>query len=248
MSASREHYRAMAIIEAGKRLRRLKQSAADPEVIRRNEREVWSNATRFLSDLLGEGVHPEKLEYEHPLSYARLYLHLLYPLFPKEDAVGVFWRELLGELGRMPYGDEPSILKPEPRLPGQSSTPARLAFSKLRAHEWATFFKAQGARPADYQKAIAAVFGADWDAIRHWRNSVARTVGRETVNQRLEYATDGYFIEDRKWHRSVFDPLVGDGNFHRMIVGLSDFDPAFSTGEWEKLQLRISMQIQAEDI
>lgn len=235
-------------MHAGDRIRRLKSSGASEDVIRENQKEVWRRGASFLADLIGPEAYPEILTGEYAMEYAAVYLHALRPLFPTPpDPAGIFWSELLNEIGRLPYGDEPSLLKPEARSPGQPTRPAKIAFLRLRALEWADFWKSVGARPKDYQRAIELAFGTDWDAIRHWPKSIIKVIGRTTFDQWLMYAPDGYFIDHRSGHVTLMDPLRSDGEWYRSAIGLSDLSDDVIHKEWENLTRSLSVHAGLSD-
>lgn len=244
MSASKEHWQAMALVNAGERIRRLKRAGVSEDIIRENQREVWRRGARFLLDLIGRESFFEVLEGEHSMDYAVVCLNALRPLFPfPPSESGVFWTELIGEIGRLSYGDEPEIIKPEPRLPGQPARPAKIALLRLRALEWAAFWKATDARPILYQRAIGLAFGAEWDAIRHWSASIIKVIGQRTLAEHLATAPNGYFIPDRDWHQTLMDPLWIDGTSYRAAIGLPELSGDVVHREWEKLTRSLSVHV-----
>jgi hypothetical protein len=248
MSASREHWRSRALVNAGNRIRRLKAEGASEEVVRANQREVFRQAAVFLAELLGPDVHYEILSSEHPTDFAAQFLHAVRPIFPSPPAPnGVFWAEVIGELGRLSFGDEPELLKPQSRLPGQRAKPAYLAQLRLNALEWAEFFRSQGLGAKDYQPAIQLAFGSDWDAIRHWKSSITKVLGEKTVARALSYAPDGFFVDWRKWHRSIADPLEISGDSYRREIGLQSLPDEVIHGEWEKLTRSLSVHFGPPD-
>lgn len=234
MSASREHWKAKALQNAGERIRRLKAAKADDAVVRANQREIMRQAAEFVADLLGDDAFPN-FEGGHPCDYIAWYLNTLSPLFPSLYDTGDFWPDVIDEIARMQFGDEPEIVKPEPRLRGQPVKPALVATRRLRALEWAAYFKSLGARPMHFQQAIRLAFGADWDAIRHWQGSISNVIGKRRVAKALTDAAGGYFIQYRKWHKSICDPLWIDGMFYRVAVGMPEMSEDLIHTEWEKL-------------
>ena len=218
---------------------------ASEAVVRANQREVIRQAATFLADLIGEDSPITIGSGEEPLSYLASYLRLIRPLFPMGFGDDHFWNEIIDEIWRMPYGDEPSILKPKARLPGQPARPALIATRRLKALEWAAYFNANNLKPADYQSAISLAFGSDWDTIRHWQKSVSKTLGHKSLERALDSAAGGYFIAWRRWHKSIMDPLWIDGLLYRDAVGVTGQDKEVIHDEWERLTLKLSMYPQA---
>lgn len=241
MSASREHWKAHALKNAGARIRRLREAGAAPNVIRENQRDVLRQSARFLRELLGEEALPVFQAGSHPTDYVAWYLSTIRELLPSSTEDAHFWATVIDEIDRMQFGDEPELIKPVTRNTGQKAKPARLAIRRLRALEWAAYFKAQKARPMHYQKAISLAFGADWDRIRHWRTSAAKVLGAERVERSIIYAKDGYFVEARRWHRSIMDPLRIDGHFYRHAAGTKEMDERLIHSEWENLTSILSL-------
>ena len=244
MSASREHWKAKALQNAGERIRRLKAAKADDAVVLANQRDVMRQAAEFVSDLLGDDAIPN-FEGGHPCDYIAWYLNTLRPLFPSLYDEGDFWPDVIDEIGRMQFGDEPDILKPGPRLPGSPVKPALVATRRLRALEWASYFKSMGARPMHFQRAISLAFGTDWDAIRHWQASIGNVLGERWLERALTDAKDGYFIQHRNWHKSICDPLWIDGTFYRSAVGIPEVSKKLINTEWEKLCAILSLHLEA---
>jgi len=235
------HWKAQALKNAGSRISRLKAAEAAPSVVRSNQSEVLRQAAEFVADLIGEDAFPELGDGQASADFVAWYLSVLRPLFPGRMGQFDFWPSVIDEIARLPFGDEPDLLKPERRLPGQSSKPGLLALRRLRALEWGAYFKGNGARPMHFQKAIGLSFGAEWDAIRHWRESIVKVVGERRLASALSYAPSGYFIESRKWHKSICDPLWGDGILYRGLIGLPDMSDEVFHGEWEELRTMLSV-------
>ena len=242
MKNSKEHWRAKALLNAGDRLRSLKKANVPANVLRQNQREVWRLGAKFLADLIGPNAYLEMQEDEHPINYASNFFHALRPIFPSPPHPdGIFWNEIFSEIDRMPYGDEPDILRPNVRSPGQPTQPAKLAFFRMRALEWAKFWKNVGAQPKHYQRAIALAFGSDWDAIRHWPDSIRKVIGQDNFDRWIANAADGYFIDHRDWHVTVMDPLKIDGFWYRSAIGLPEMSDKVVHGEWENLTRSLSV-------
>ena len=241
MSESREHKTAMALIKAGDRIRRLKAKGADTESIQQEQRKVMRDAANFVVELIGKDCLWTFEGNQAPASFVAAYLRVLNPLFTPVNPADLFWKTVIDEMDRLEFGDEPDIFKPAARQPGQNPRPAELAIGRLRALEWAVYMKGSGLRPASFQKLIALAFGADWDAIRHWRRSICKVLGKETTEHALMFASQGYFIERRDWHMSYADALWIDGLFYRVVVGLDKMSKADS-GEWDILTASLSLR------
>lgn len=241
MSESREHWKAQALKNAGARIRRLKAAGAPLHVVRVNQRDVLRQSAQFVRELIGDDVLPVFEGGAHPTDYVSWYLQAIRELFPSSREDGYFWATVIDEIDRMQFGDEPELVKRAARQRGQNEKPALLATRRLRALEWAAFFKAAGAKPMHYQKAIVLAFGPEWDSIRHWRKSVAGILGSNRVERSLSYARDGYFIEARKWHSSIMDPLRVDGEFYRHAASIGQINEKVIHAEWENLTSILSL-------
>lgn len=196
-----------------------------------------------MRELIGEEVLPIFEPDKHPTDYVAWYLSTIRALLPSSVEDGHFWSSVIDEIDRMQFGDEPEVIKRADKLPGQKEKPALLATRRLRALEWAAFFKAQLARPMDYQKAISLAFGAEWDSIRHWRKSAEKVLGRARVERTLRYALDGFFVDARDWHQSIMDPLKIDGNFYRHAAGIASINEEVIHAEWEELTAILSLHV-----
>lgn len=241
MSASREHWKAQALKNAGERIRRLKKDGADRHVILENQRDVLRQSAKFVRELLGDDVLPVLGSEHKPTDYVAWYLSTIREVFPSSAEDAYFWTTVIDEIDRMQFGDAPEIIKHDTRQPGQNKKRALLATRRLRALEWAAFFKAEGARPMHYQRAISLSFGPDWDSIRHWRKSAEKVLGPARVERQLRYAHDGFFVERHKWHRSIMDPLRTDGDFYRLAAGIAELNEKVIDAEWEKLTSILSL-------
>lgn len=179
------------------------------------------------------------------MDYAASFLNTLRPLFPETPAPnGIFWAEFISEIGRLSFGDDPKIVRPEPRLPGQPARPVQMSFCRLRALEWAAFLKARGAEPKSFQRAIELAFGADWDAIRHWPKSISKVIGQQRMERDLAFAIDGYFVDRRHWHTTLMDPLRIDGEWYRSEIGLPAMSEEVIHTSWENLTRSLSVHVQ----
>ena len=240
MSASREHWQALSLKNGGNRIRRLKSSGADIEINRANQRDLLRNAASFVAQLVGSEALPNYHPGDNVPEIFAWYLNILKPLFPGQQEFD-FWPYIIDEVARMPFGDDPEILVPEKKMPGQPKQPGLLAFRRLRALEWGVFFKARGVRASDFQAAISLCFATDWDAIRHWQGSISKVIGAHRVYESLSFADRGYFIEHRDWHRSISEPLFFDGELYRLAKGIPAMSQHVIDSDWEKLKPKLSI-------
>ena len=222
MSDSKIYWQALALKNAGARIQRMIEDGVTGQTLRLNQREVLRQGAKFLRSLIGEPSLPKMSDSSFPTAHIGWYLRVIDPLLPDEGLSPSLWETVIDECTRMPFGDEPDLLRPEPRKPGQPSQPALVAMRRVRALEWAEYFQAHGIRPKYYQPAISLSFGADWDSVRHWRTSASKTLGDLRVERILRDARDGYFIRQKEWHSSPIDPLWADGVFYRKAVGITE--------------------------
>ena len=94
---------------------------------------------------------------------------------------------------------------------------------RLSALQWAEFLKAQNVRPGQYHREIALAFGADWDAIRKWRNSSIALFGEDYVRTLLSDAREGFGLRFSFPDYRV--SLHGYGASYRALAGLGSIDP-----------------------
>ncbi|WP_157093122.1 hypothetical protein [Paraurantiacibacter namhicola] len=180
--------------------------------------ELARHAAALIGDVCGDWIKVSELDADSKLEYAVLSLQIWQPAIAMHDRNDFFWDNLIDELQRLPFGDEPEVLKPAKRPPGSHSQPAKLSFRRLTALIWAGYLKSKGVKPADFRRDISLAYGADWDAIRKWRQSCSKVLGSSIVERNLEYAPQAVGIRDDfpAYHQSLY----ANGAVYRELMGL----------------------------
>lgn len=211
-------WRLEAVMNGVLRIRRMAEREDPTEVIRRNRLELAAQAADLIADVCGDWVKVSENDADGPLDYAALALTIWQPAIAMHDEHDDFWDRLISEIRRLPFGDEPELLRPAPRPRGAHARPAQLAFRRLAALSWAAYLKSRGIKPSVYHFQISAAFGTDWDAIRKWRGLIGNVLGQSMVDRQIAYAADGigYPNKDETYHWW----LVRDGAHFRELVGL----------------------------
>lgn len=190
-------------------------------VIRQNRYDLCRQAAKLINDICGDWVKlaPET-DAKTPVDFVALSLFVWMPVLAMNDRKDFFWSDVLDEIERLKFGDEPEILRPVPRMRGEHRQPGKLARSRANALMWAEYLKSKGLKPREYKAQINLAFGADWDAIRKWRESVARVYSQNYLDSRLKEATSGYWLPSAAENHLVF--LHMHGHEYREIVGLPE--------------------------
>ena len=217
-------FRLGALLNGRERLQRLADpnNEASPDTIRINRIELVRQAASFIGDICGDWIKLSELDADSPIDYAVLALQMWQPAIAMHDAHDFFWDDLIDELQRLPFGDEPELLTPAKRPPGSHHQPAKLSFKRLSALIWAGFLKSKAVKPAIFKRDISLAYGADWDAIRKWRQSCARVLGDSFIERRLDRAAQGIGVPDEfpAYHAALF----ANGAAYRELVGMPKLD------------------------
>ncbi len=206
------------------RIRRMAEQEYTPEIIGRNRLSLVAQAANLIGDICGDWVKVSENDAEGPLEYAALTLRIWQPAIAMHDENDYFWDRLIMEISRLPFGDEPELLRPAARARGAHAKPAGLAVNRAAALGWAAYLKARGIKPVVYHFQISAAFGTDWDAIRKWRGLIANVFGQDMVARYISYGTDGigYPPTDASYYRE----LIRDGEWFRDVAGLAPMSDA----------------------
>lgn len=215
-------WRLEALLNGVLRIQRMAQREEPCEFIQRNRIDLCRQAAKLIGDICGDWVKLTENDSDTPLGFVAFSLRVWQPVLDMQDEYSYFWEDLIDEIERLPYGDEPELLRPAVRNRGEHSQPARIAQCRLAALQWAKFLKSKQIRPKQYKQEICLAFGPDWETIRKWQNSVERTLGAPSVAWRLEAASEGYGLsfEFPDYHRA----LHYYGAHYRRVAGLGEID------------------------
>lgn len=113
------------------------------------------------------------------------------------------------ELTLLESGDEPYLLSPAPRKPGQGKRPGRIALLRTQALQWLEYMRSHGIKRTERNDLVSKAFGADPETIRQWRKSSAKVLNEDTVRRRIEattrrgWAPDSYLTIDENGKPSL---------------------------------------------
>lgn len=158
---------------------------------REAELEILSKASNLIGATLG-GVG--RISFDHP-DDART--AVASALMSWQSAFGRrtdthFWDEVISELMRLKFGDQPEMLKPAFRKQNQHPQGGRVMFMRLTAVGWQEFFRKNYPNDADnYQTEIAEAYGVQFDTIQKWRVRVKKFFGSDFFSGWLAHASSG---------------------------------------------------------
>ena len=213
-------WRIEALANGVDRIKRL----ADPEneppdgVIRRNRIDLIRQAASLVADVCGDWVKTSELDAPDITSYLSLTLQLWQPVIAMHDAGDSIWDEVISEIDRLRFGDEPEILRAVPRPPGSHRQPAKLTYERLSALRWAAFLKSLDTPARIVHFHISLAYGTDWDAIRKWRGAAEKLFGAPYVLRALEEAASGWWISEGDG--DYLTRLHAFGSRYRQLVGI----------------------------
>lgn len=211
-------WRLEALINGVERIKRMAEKEEPGATIRQNRLDLCAQAARLVGDICGDWVKLSEIDAEAPIEYIALSLRIWQPVLAMHDEYDFFWDDVISEIERLPFGDEPEILRPASRSRGVHQQPAKLAFYRLAALRWAAYLKARGIKPSIYRRQISTAFGSDWEAMRKWRSLAARVLGEDYIDLALKLASTGYAMPANS--SDYFDALVHVGSIYRELVGL----------------------------
>lgn len=215
-------WRTEALLNGVLRIQRMAQREEAPEVIKRNRIDLCRQAAKLIGDICGDWVKLVETDSDTPLEFAALALRIWQPVLDLNDQNDFYWEHLIDEIERLPFGDEPELLRPAQRKRGEHSQPARIAKARLSALQWTEYLKARRIAPRQYKQEIGLAFGTDWDTVRKWRQSVERIFGPEETQNYLEYAAEGYGLHFE------FPDYLGNlyhyGSLYRQLAGFHQLD------------------------
>jgi hypothetical protein len=215
-------WRMDALLNGVLRIQRLAEREETHEVILRNRIDLCRQAARLIADACGDWVKLSENDANSPLEYVSLSLEVWQPVLAMHDEYDFFWDDVIDEIVRLPFGDEPEIFKPAPRQRGEHSQPARLTLRRLTALQWADFLRSRGIRPNQFKMQISLAYGADWDAIRKWKSAAESKFGLEFVSRRLAWAREGYGLDFA--FPDYLANLHAYGEDFREVAGLRSID------------------------
>lgn len=193
------------IISSGEKLeseRHKLESENGRQELAREGTEIFSKAAELFSALVSEfssevafGAFPNTDDPDRFrwMALDRLHEKLTF-LAPVLGAPNWQWwvDNFLDELALLRSGDEPTILKPAKRKPGQGKRPGRVAFLRCQALQWLEYMRAHGIKRKErhslVREAYSEAYGLDSDTIRKWRGLCEKTLGKNNVSRRLAAA------------------------------------------------------------
>lgn len=211
-------WRLEALLNGVERIQRMAEREEDASVISQNRLDLCKQAAKLIGDVCGDWVKISENDATDPLDYLALSMRIWQPALAMHDENDYFWDDVISEIERLPYGDEPEIIRPAPRSRGEHQQPAKLAFLRLSALQWAAFLKARDIKPKVYRGQITTAYGSDWEAMRKWRDLASRVLGSDYVERAVARAVQGYAMPGN--FPDYFDALVRSGAHYRQLMGL----------------------------
>lgn len=161
--------------------------------------QIFLEADRLFADLIGETafktIFPDDPS-SQSASMKRWELARRLSVFKRllsEPRWGEVLRALTLEIRDMDGGDQPNVLYPERRSPGQAKQPTKVARMRLRALCWHEHLRSKGIETNRRQTAIASAYRTAWDSIRRWRDSCETVFGKQDVATQLRYASHDWY-------------------------------------------------------
>lgn len=142
-----------------------------------------------------------------------------------------WWVENLSmELSLLESGDEPDLLSPAPRKPGQGKRPGRIAFLRTQALQWLEYMRTHRIERMVRNDLVSKAYGADPESIRKWRKACERILGEDTVRWRIEatrrrgWVPDSFLNVDEQGKVSLSergkDALKENGKTYREFISI----------------------------
>lgn len=214
-------WRTEALLNGVLRIQRLSDPFLDApsDVLQQNRIDLCSQAAKLIADICGDWVKLSEGDADTIPEYIALSLRTWQPVLAMHDEGDFWWDDIIDEIERLQFGDEPEIFVPAPRPPGSNRQPAKIASQRISALQWAKYLGTRGIKPYAYKRQISLAYGTDWEAIRKWRIAAEKLFGEDFVGRRLADAADGYgaaFIFPEYGNR-----LFRYGSAYREAIGLS---------------------------
>jgi hypothetical protein len=171
----------------------------------------------FINALFGNLIELDPRGFETPADYVETVLQPWHVAFGNGEVAKLFWLNILSELIRFEFGDEPVWLRPRPRRRGENARPGKLALARMSALAWNVLLERKGLEPKQYRAALQSAYGPNWDAMRKWKESLLWEVDKGTVDWAIHHMALTYEQSLEDWELP-FAIYFGGMNF-RLLTG-----------------------------